>query len=76
MRTLAPNPLNDAAEPLPTSPYPQTIANLPAIILSVALLIPSTRDSLQPYKLSNFDLVTESFTFRAGTLSELFFSIS
>merc|ERR1712200_143720 len=33
------------------------------------LLIPSHKDSRQPYKLSNFDLVTESLTLMAGTLS-------
>src|SRR5579875_1754912 len=67
--TRAPMPRNDCAEPLPTSPYPQTTATLPAIITSVARLMPSTSDSRQPYKLSNFDLVTESFTLIAGTSS-------
>ena len=43
---------------------------------SVALLIPSTKLSLQPYLLSNLDLVTESFTFIAGTLRVFSFSIS
>ena len=52
-----------------------TIAIFPDIITSVALLIPSTKLSLQPYKLSNFDFVTESFTLIAGTKSELSFSI-
>ena len=51
------------------------MATFPDIITSVALLIPSTKLSLQPYKLSNFDLVTESLTFIAGTKSVLFFSI-
>ncbi len=37
-----------SAEPLPTSPYPQTTATLPAIMTSVARLIASTRDSRQP----------------------------
>ena len=37
--------------------------------------MPSTKLSLQPYKLSNFDLVTESFTFIAGTKRDLSFSI-
>ena len=60
------NPLNDCAEPLPTSPNPITKATLPAIITSVARLILSTRDSLQPYKLSNLLLVTESLTLIAG----------
>ena len=57
------------AQPLPTSPKPATMATLPAIITSVALLIPSTKDSLQPYKLSNLDLVTESLTLIAGTFN-------
>jgi len=35
--------------------------------MSVARLIPSSNDSLQPYKLSNFDLVTLSLTLIAGT---------
>ena len=65
--TLAPLCLSDAALPLPTSPNPATIATLPDIITSVALLIPSTKLSLHPYKLSNLDFVTESFTFIAGT---------
>ena len=42
----------------------------PAIIVSVALLIPSTSDSRHPYKLSNFDLVTESLTFIAGIFND------
>ena len=33
---------------------------------SVARLMPSTSDSRQPYRLSNFDLVTESLTLIAG----------
>ena len=33
-------------------------------------------DSRQPYRLSNLDLVTESFTFIAGIINSLFFSIS
>ena len=64
--TRAPAPRRDAADPLPTSPYPHTTAVLPAIIVSVARRIPSTKDSLQPYLLSNFDLVTESLTLIAG----------
>ena len=52
----------------------QTIAVLPDIITSVALFIPSTKLSLHPYKLSNLDLVTESFTLMDGTKS--FFSLS
>src|SRR5699024_9912699 len=57
------------AQPLPTSPYPHTTAILPAIITSVARLMPSTSDSRQPYKLSNLDLVTESLTLIAGNAS-------
>ena len=48
---------------------------MPDIITSVALRIPSTKLSLQPYKLSNLDLVTESFTLIAGTKRDLSFSI-
>src|SRR5580698_11606095 len=36
---------------------------------SVARLMASTRDSRQPYKLSNLDLVTESLTLNAGNAS-------
>src|SRR3954451_11904776 len=36
---------------------------------SVARLMPSTSDSRQPYRLSNFDLVTESLTLIAGKAS-------
>ena len=43
--TLHPAPLRDAADPFPTSPYPATTATLPAIMMSVALLIASTQDS-------------------------------
>src|SRR3954463_9840878 len=57
------------AEPLPTSPYPATTATLPATMTSVARLMPSTSDSRQPYRLSNFDFVTESLTLIAGNLS-------
>ena len=64
--TRQPAERKDLAEPLPTSPKPATTATFPAIIMSVARLIPSTRDSLHPYRLSNFDLVTESFTLIAG----------
>ena len=46
--TLAPPCLREAAEPLPTSPKPQTTATLPANITSVALFILSTRLSLHP----------------------------
>jgi adenosylhomocysteinase len=41
----------------------------PAIITSVARLMPSTSDSRQPYRLSNLDLVTESLTLIAGNAS-------
>src|SRR5690554_6958662 len=58
--TRAPAPCNEAADPLPTSPYPQTTATFPAIIVSVARRIASTNDSLHPYLLSNLDFVTES----------------
>ena len=40
--------LRPAAQPLPTSPYPQTTATLPASIISVARLTPSASDSRQP----------------------------
>ncbi len=39
---------SDCAEPLPTSPKPQTTATLPASIRSVARRMPSTSDSRQP----------------------------
>src|SRR3984957_9059291 len=67
--TRAPIPRRECAEPLPTSPYPQITAILPATITSVARLMPSASDSRQPYRLSNFDLVTESFTLIDGTSS-------
>lgn len=51
--TLAPKPRRAWTHPLPTSPYPATTATFPAIITSVARLIPSIRDSRQPYRLSN-----------------------
>src|SRR5918997_4125562 len=66
MITRAPWPRSDSAQPLPTSPYPQTTATLPPISTSVARLIPSINECRQPYLLSNFDLVTESFTLIAG----------
>src|SRR6195952_4944266 len=44
-------------------------ATLPAIMTSVARLMPSTSESRQPYRLSNFDLVTESLTLMAGKAS-------
>src|SRR5690606_18001077 len=71
--TIDPAPLKDAAVPLPTSPYPQTTTLLPASITSVARRIASTALSLQPYLLSNLDLVTESFTLIAGIGSVPFF---
>ncbi len=64
--TIEPAPRKEAAVPLPTSPYPQTTTLLPANITSVALRTASTADSLQPYLLSNLDLVTESLTLIAG----------
>ena len=39
---------SEAAEPLPTSPKPATIATLPDIITSVPRRMPSTSDSRQP----------------------------
>ena len=65
--TRQPAPRKEAAEPLPTSPYPPTTATFPAIITSVARRIASTKLSLQPYLLSNLLLVTLSFTLMAGT---------
>src|SRR5512142_3251715 len=67
--TRAPKPRSEWAEPLPTSPYPQTTATLPAIMTPVARFKPSDSDSRQPYRLSNLDLVTESLTLIAGTSS-------
>src|SRR6185312_3453386 len=66
----APCPRSDSAQPLPTSPYPKTIATLPPIRTSVARLMPSISECRQPYLLSNFDLVTESLTLIAGNSSE------
>ena len=74
--TIAPAPANEATVPFPTSPYPATTTLFPANIISVALLIASTALSLQPYLLSNLDLVTESLTFIAGRGSLLFFILS
>jgi hypothetical protein len=48
MITRAPWPRSDAAQPLPTSPYPQTTATLPAIMTSVARLRPSMSEWRQP----------------------------
>ena len=64
--TIEPAPLKEAAVPFPTSPYPQTVTRFPANIISVALRIASTADSLHPYLLSNFDFVTESLILMAG----------
>ena len=46
--TRAPMPRSECAEPLPTSPYPQITATLPATMTSVARLMPSASDSRQP----------------------------
>ena len=43
---------------------------MPPIITSVARLMPSITECRQPYRLSNFDLVTESLTLIAGNSSE------
>src|SRR5580704_3364981 len=51
-------------------------ATLPPISTSVARLMPSTSECRQPYLLSNFDLVTESFTLMAGKRSEPSLAIS
>src|SRR5574344_594438 len=68
--------LRDSADHFPTSPNPATTATFHASIKSVALLIASTNDSLQPYLLSNFDLVTESLTLIAGSGKVPFFILS
>ena len=70
MITRAPWPRSESAEPLPTSPKPQTTATLPPIIVSVARLMPSMSEWRQPYLLSNLLLVTESLTLIAGNSSE------
>ena len=69
MITRAPWPRSDSAQPLPTSPYPQTTATLPPMSTSVARLMPSMSEWRQPYLLSNLDLVTESLTLIAGKSS-------
>src|SRR3546814_18581850 len=74
--TRAPPLRSEAAEPLPTSPKPATHATSPASITSVARRIASTRLSLQPYRLSNFDLVTLSLTFIAGNGTYPFLAMS
>ena len=43
---------------------------------SVERRMASTKDSLQPYLLSNFDLVTESFTLIAGMVNVPFLTRS
>src|SRR5580693_10094443 len=67
--TRAPWPRRLSAQPLPTSPYPHTSVTLPPISTSVPRLMPSMRECLQPYLLSNLDLVTESLTLMAGNSS-------
>merc|ERR1719199_2028992 len=74
--TRAPAPRMANAHPLPTSPYPQIRARFPPIITSVARMIPSGNECLQPYTLSNFDFVTQSFTLIAGKSSSPFLAIS
>ena len=74
--TIIPSCARLKAEPLPTSPYPITNAFLEERNISVPLLIASFRLCLQPYLLSFFDLVIESFTLIAGTLSSFFSSIA
>ena len=74
--TRAPWPRSDSAQPLPTSPYPQTTATLPPMRTSVARLMPSISEWRQPYLLSNLDLVTESLTLMAGKSSEPSFIMS
>merc|ERR1719424_456148 len=74
--TRAPHPRSAKAHPLPTSPYPQTIARLPPIITSVARMMESGSECLQPYTLSNLDLVTQSFTLMAGNSSSPLAAIS
>ena len=48
MITRAPWPRSDWAQPLPTSPNPNTSATLPAIITSVARKMPSMSEWRQP----------------------------
>merc|ERR1719399_2749104 len=74
--TRAPQPLMAWAQPLPTSPKPQIKARLPPIITSVARMIESGRECLQPYTLSNLDLVQQSLTLIAGKRSSPLFAIS
>src|SRR3954447_6862056 len=74
--TLAPCPRSDSAQPLPTSPYPQTTATFPPIRTSVARLMPSMSECRQPCLLSNLLLVTEPFTLMPGKSSEPSFIMS
>merc|ERR1719440_456826 len=67
--TRAPQPRMEKAQPLPTSPNPQTKARLPPIITSVARMIESGSECRQPYTLSNLDFVTQSLTLIAGNKS-------
>merc|ERR1719324_2209322 len=54
----------------------QITTRLPASMTSVARQMPSGSECLQPYRLSNLDLVTESLTLIAGKSSSPFFSIT
>merc|ERR1719498_1815871 len=74
--TRAPQPRRAKAQPLPTSPYPHTKARLPPIITSVARMMESGRECLQPYTLSNLDFVTQSLTLIAGKSSSPLAAIS
>merc|ERR1719182_339718 len=74
--TRAPQPRMAWAQPLPTSPKPQTKARLPPIITSVARMIESGRECRQPYTLSNLDLVTQSLILMAGNKSSPLAAIS
>merc|ERR1719462_454079 len=74
--TRAPAPRMAKAQPLPTSPYPQTSARFPPIITSVARMMPSGCEWRHPYTLSNLLLVTQSFTLMAGKSSSPFAAIS
>mmetsp|Transcript_37046 Transcript_37046/g.74982 ORF Transcript_37046/g.74982 Transcript_37046/m.74982 type:complete len:256 (-) Transcript_37046:279-1046(-) len=76
MMVRAPAACIARADPLPTSPNPQITAVLPASMTSVARMMPSGSECLHPYRLSNLDLVHESFTLMAVKSSEPFFSIS
>merc|ERR1719232_2006132 len=64
--TMEPADFMAWAHPLPTSPNPQMTTRLPANMTSVARMMPSGRECLHPYRLSNLDLVTESLTLMAG----------